>query len=77
MDGMGDSGPSNPLKGDPPIDRKSFPPYPTLPPPPPLALASSLAPAPSPVPPPARGLHLHPFQLNLNRFGQTSPCPPV
>jgi len=25
----------------------------------------------------ARGLHSSTFQLNLGRFGHTSPCPPV
>ena len=24
-----------------------------------------------------RGLHSSPFQLNLSRFGHTTPCPPV
>ena len=29
------------------------------------------------VPPAVRGLHSSTFQLNLSRFANTSPCPPV
>jgi hypothetical protein len=39
-----------------------------------LAVAAPLQHAPTV---PGRGLHSSTFQLNLSRFGYTSPCPPV